>query len=98
MKRHGTLAVRIAELTEDLEELRSEKAMLLQKFEYAEDTGSETFRKDIAAIEARLKKLEIQEQEYSAEPEDALRQYSELKEQAIGMDAAALVQATAYRP
>ena len=35
VKRHKALAVRIAELTEDLEELRFEKALLLQKFEYA---------------------------------------------------------------
>ena len=40
VKRHKALAVRIAELTEDLEELRSEKALLLQKFEYAEDAGT----------------------------------------------------------
>ena len=44
VKRHKTLAVRIAELTEDLEELCSEKALLLQKFEYAEDAGAEAFR------------------------------------------------------
>ena len=47
VKRHKVLAVRITELTEDLEELRSEKSLLLQKFEYAEDTGAETFRRDI---------------------------------------------------
>ena len=35
VKRHKALAVRITELTEELEELRSEKALLLQKFEYA---------------------------------------------------------------
>ena len=35
VKRHKALTVRIAGLTEDLEELRSEKALLLQKFEYA---------------------------------------------------------------
>ena len=58
VKRHKALAVRIAELTEDLEELRSEKALLLQRFEYAEDAGAEAFRKDIATMEAGLKKLE----------------------------------------
>ena len=42
VKHHKALAVRIAELTEDLEELRSEKALLLQKFEYAEDAGATT--------------------------------------------------------
>lgn len=55
VKRHKALAVHIAELTEDLEELRSEKALLLQKFEYAEDAGAEAFRKDIATMEAGLK-------------------------------------------
>ena len=54
VKRHKALAVCIAELTEDLEELCSEKALLLQKFEYAEDAGAEAFRKDIATMEAGL--------------------------------------------
>ncbi|MCI6305454.1 MAG: mobilization protein, partial [Subdoligranulum sp.] len=52
VKRHKTLAVRIAELTEDVEELCFEKALLLQKFEYAEDAGAEAFRKDIAIMES----------------------------------------------
>ena len=82
VKRHKALTVRIAELTEDLEELRSEKALLLQKFEYAEDTGAEAFRKDIATMEAGLKKLEMQEQKYSAELDKALIEYAELKAQA----------------
>ena len=62
VKRHKALTVRIAELTEELEELRSEKALLLQKFEYAEDAGAEAFRKDIAIMESGLKRLEAQEQ------------------------------------
>ena len=70
--RHKALAVRITELTEDLEELRSEKSLLLQKFEDAEDAGAEAFRKDIATMEAGLKKLEAQEQKYSAELDKAL--------------------------
>ena len=72
VNRHKALAVRIAELTEELEELRSEKALLLQKFEYAEDAGTESFRKDIATMEAGLKKLEAQEQKYSTELDKAL--------------------------
>ena len=47
-------------MTRYLEELRSEKALLLQKFEYAEDAGAEEFRKDIATMETGLKKLEAQ--------------------------------------
>jgi len=86
VKRHKALAVRIAELTEDLEELRSEKALLFQKFEYAEDAGAEEFRKDIATMEAGLKKLEAQEQKYSAELDKALDEYAELKAQAAELD------------
>ena len=86
VKRHKVMTVRIAELTEDLEELRSEKALLLQKFEYAEDAGAEAFRKDIATMEAGLKKLETQEQKYSVELDKALAEYVELKAQASELD------------
>ena len=86
VKRHKALTVRIAELTEDLEELRSENSLLLQKFEYAEDAGAETFSKDIATMEAGLKKLEAQEQKYSAELDKALAEYADLKAQAVDFD------------
>ncbi len=93
VKRHKALAVRIAELTEDLEELRSEKALLLQKFEYAEDAGAETFRKDIATMEAGLKKLEVQEQKYSAELDKVLAEYADLKSPAADIDPVELYKA-----
>ena len=93
VKRHKALAVRIAELTEDLEELRSEKALLFQKLEYAEDAGAEAFRKDIAIMEAGLKKLEAQEQKYSAELDKALDEYAELKAQAADFDSVELYKA-----
>ena len=99
MKRHKVLSVRIAELTEDLEELCSEKALLLQKFEYAEDAGAEVFRKDIAAMEAGLKKLEAQEQKYSVELDKALAEYADLKAQATDFDPMELYEARrAIRP
>ena len=99
VKRHKTLAVRITELTEGLEELRSEKALLLQKFEYAEDAGAETFRKDIATMEAGLKKLEAQEQKYSDELDKVLAEYADLKSQAADIDPVELYKARqAIRP
>ena len=99
VKRHKALTVRIAELIEDLEELRSEKALLLQKFEYAEDAGAEAFRKDIATMEAGLKKLEAQEQKYSAELDKVLVEYAELKAQAAELDPVELYKARqAIRP
>ena len=86
VKRHKTLTVRIAELIENLEELRSEKALLLQRFEYAEDAGAEAFCKDIATMETGLKKLEAQEQKYAAELDKVLAEYAELKAQAVDLD------------
>ena len=93
VKRHKALAVRIAELTEDLEELRSEKARLFLTREYAEDAGAEEFRKDIATMEAGLKKLEAQEQKYSAEMDKVLSEYAELKAPAADFDPVELYQA-----
>ena len=99
VKRHKALAVRIAELTEELEELRSEKALLLQRFEYAEDAGAEAFCKDIATMEAGLKRLETQEQKYAAELDKALDEYAELKAQAVELDPGELYEARrAIRP
>ena len=99
VKRHKALTVRIAELTEDLEELRSEKALLLQKFEYAEDAGAEAFRKDIAIMESGLKRLEAQEQKYAAELDKVLAEYAELKAQAADFDPVELYKARqAIRP
>ena len=99
VKHHKALALRIAELTEELEELRSGKALLLQKFEYAEDAGAETFRKDIATMEAGLKKLEAQEQKYAAELDKVLAEYAELKAQAVDLDPVELYKArNAIRP
>ena len=80
-------------MTRYLEELRSEKALLLQKFEYAEDAGAEEFRKDIATMETGLKKLEAQEQKYSAELDKALAEYAELKAQAADIDPVKLYEA-----
>ena len=91
--KHKELAARIAELTEDLEELRPEKALLLQQFEYAEDAGAEAFRKDIAAMEDGLQKLVDQEQKYSAALDKALEEYAEVEAQAAGLDPVELYEA-----
>ena len=58
----------------------------MQKLEYAEDAGAEAFRKDIAIMEASLKKLEAQGKKYSAELDKALAEYVALKAQAANFD------------
>ena len=87
---HNDLAKQIAELTEDLEELRSEKTMLLSSFDCSEDTGIAEVKKSVSAMEENLKRLTKQEEKYAAELEEALKQFSELKEQAKNVDSAEL--------
>ena len=84
--KHRELSRRIAELTEELEELRSEKKQLLAMMDYAEDTGLSTVRKDISAMEANLARLEQQEKKYTTELNAALAEYAELKTQASDFD------------
>ena len=87
---HNDLAKQIAELTEDLEELKSEKTMILSSFDCSEDTGIAEVKKSVAAMEENLKRLTKQEEKYAAELEDALKQFSELREQAKDVDSAEL--------
>ena len=87
------LAKQIATLSEDIEELRSEKAMLLHSLDCADDTTMGDVKKDIAAMEAALKKLDEQESKYAAELESALQQYRELETQAAEFDAEELTDA-----
>ena len=97
--RHRELAAKIAALTEDLEELRSEKNMLLASLAYTEEDAADKFPKDIAAMEQSLKRLEEQEQKYSAELDAALTEYAGLREQAQGFDLVQLYEAKqAIRP
>ena len=80
------LSRHIAERTEEIEELKSEKDMLLHTLECTDDAGITAVKKDISTIEAALKKLAQQEEKYTAELNDALRQYADLKEQAEEFD------------
>ena len=87
------LAKQIATLSEDIEELRSEKAMLLHSLDCTDDAAMGDVKKDIAAMESALKKLDEQESKYSAELESALQQYRELEAQAVEFDAEELTEA-----
>ena len=97
--KHRDLSRRVAELTEELEELRSEKKQLLAMLDYAEDTGLATVKKDVSDMEANLEKLEQQEQKYTAELNAALAEYNERKIQSADFDPDELAMAQlAIRP
>ena len=91
--KHRDLAKRIAEMTEDLEELRSEKAVLLRRMEFLENAIADSFRKEIRTLEDGLKKLEASEAKYAAELDNALKQYAELQAQAAKFDPLELYEA-----
>jgi len=80
------LAKQITTLAEDIEELRTEKALLLRSLDCADDAAMGDVKKDIAAMEAALKKLDEQESKYAAELESVLQQYWELEAQTAEFD------------
>ena len=87
---HNDLEKKIAKLTEDLEELKSEKVMVLSSLGCDEDTGIAEVRKSVAAMERNLERLTQQEEKYVAELDTDLIQFTELKEQEKEVDYIAL--------
>ena len=85
--RHRELAQKIAGLTEDIEELKSEKALLLNQLNCTDDHGMGEIKQHIASMESSLDTLNQQEKKYTAELDAALAQYTELQQQAVDMDA-----------
>ena len=83
----------IAELTEDLEELKSEKQALLTSLDCPDDAAIAIVQKKVAVMEGTLEKIEVQETKYTTELDEALKRYAELKEQAAGLDASELMDA-----
>lgn len=87
------LTHRITKLTEEIEELKSEKQVLLNTLNCASDADVSAVKKEICTLDSSLQKLFEQETKYSAELDDALKQYAELQEQAADFDAAELMNA-----
>lgn len=84
------LAKRIAQLSEDIEELHSEKAMILSRFDKTDDEGMKEVKKWVASMESSLQRLEQTEAKYQAELDAALAQFRELTGEAESMDKAEL--------
>lgn len=71
----------IAEITENIEEMKFEKSELLNRLNCGDGSGITVVRKEIAAAEAGLLKLKKQEEKYASELEMARSEYAALKEQ-----------------
>lgn len=84
--RHRELTQRIATLTEEIEELRSEQARLLDSLNCKGDSEISHFKKEVSDTEQTVKRLSVQEEKYTAELEKAFAEYNELKTQAENLD------------
>ena len=80
------LAKRIAKFSEDIEELRSEKAMILSRFDKTDDDGMKEVKQWVASLESSLQRLEQTEAKYQAELDAALAQFRELTGEAESVD------------
>ena len=80
-KQHD-LSRQITTLTEEIEELLSEKENLLLDLGCADDAGVKAVQSEVTAMEASLHKLDEQKEKYSAELDETLQQYKHLQRQA----------------
>ena len=81
IKQHD-LSRQITTLTEESEELLSEKENLLLNLGCADDAGVKAVQSEITAMEASLHKLDEQKEQYSVELDETLQQYKQLQSQA----------------
>ena len=79
---HRNFDRRFAELTEEIEELKFEKARLLKTMERTDDKDVATINDSFDRLESALAELDEREKRYTAELNEVLRQYDEYKEQA----------------
>jgi len=87
---HRELAQKIATLTEDIGELKNEKALLLHQFGCLDPKGIETVRQRVTSMEASLQKIDQQERKYADGMDAALAEFDGLRRQAEGMDSTEL--------
>jgi len=85
IKQHD-LSRQITTLTEETEELRSEKENLLLDLGCADDAGFKAVQSEVITMEASLHKLDEQKEKYSTELDETLQQYKQLQSQAEAED------------
>ena len=93
LPRKKKLNTRIAELTELLEELRSERTAVLKRLQYESDIGITDVKKDIDKAEKNLSELEKHNEKFKAELNSVLKKYAQLKKEATELDQTELYKA-----
>ena len=85
IKQHD-LSKQITTLTEEIEELHSERENLLLNLDCLDDAGVKVVQSEITAMEASLRRLDEQEEKYSSELEDAIQQYKSIRQHVEQVD------------
>lgn len=91
--KHRELTSRIEDLTEQLEDLRSERAIILMYLDCEESRDTAEVKKRCTAAETMLEKFEVSEAKYSYALDDAKNAFADLQEQAKDLDAGELYEA-----
>lgn len=88
--KHQKLSEQVATLTEDLEELKSEKSMLLNSMECADDAAFSKFKKEVKNLDTQMDALEQAENKFTAELDRTLERYRDLEKNVADVDAGEL--------
>ena len=91
--RHKELSARIAEKTEDAEELKARKVSILKRAGLSEDADNTELNQRIASLEKLVQKLDNQHQKFSHLLEETQKKYAVLQEQAAQVNDAKLDEA-----
>ena len=84
--KYKELSAKIAKLTEDIEELKSEKAVLLNQLDCADDSGIAAIKRILLTQKPVFPSWNSRKEKYSSELETALSEYADLKEQSADFE------------
>ena len=97
--KHRKLSEQITTLTEDIEELKSEKSMILKFFDCTDDTAFRKVKKNVEKLETQKGTLDQAEIKFTAELDVAQKEFASLHEQTANFDPVILYDARqAIRP
>lgn len=83
---HKEFARLLITQTEEIEEIKSEKNILLKKLNCEADEDIKVIKKSVADMEKSISKLQKKEEKHSAELQNALAEFAEVRERAKEFD------------
>ena len=97
--RRRELKAKIAELSEEIEDLQFEEKFIMQGFSKTDAAGMKDVEGEISKSEAHIVELDAQEIEFTGAINREMRKFNELKEQTVNLDQDELIAARlALRP